>query len=84
MVTNKTLAMAGFYKKMEKTMSKLRLANLFKSKNYIVITETINDGYVEPHYAEEFLEQLEPICENLKQMVREYTLAKSKPLKDKE
>ncbi len=63
-------------------MSKLRLASLLKSKNYIVITETINDGYVEPQYAEEFLEQLEPICENLRLTAREYTLAKSK-IKDK-
>lgn len=57
-------------------MSKLRLASLLKSKNYIVITETISDGHVAPQYAEEFLEELEPICESLKQLAREYSLAK--------
>lgn len=59
-------------------MSKLRLANLLKSKNYIVITETINDGHVEPQYAEEFLEQIEPLVESLRQLAREYTLAQAK------
>lgn len=55
-------------------MSKLRFASLLKTKNYIVITDTINDGHVEPEVAEEFLNILEPICENLKQLVREHTL----------
>lgn len=63
-------------------MSKLRLATLLKSKNYIVITETINDGHVEPQYAEEFLEQIEPLVEHLKQLAREYTLAKQKVSND--
>lgn len=56
-------------------MSKLRLSKaILATKNYVVITDTINDGYVEPQYAEEFLEQIEPIVEHLKQLAREYTL----------
>ena len=58
-------------------MSKLRtVISIIKTKNYIVITDDINDGYVEPHAAHSFLAEVEPILEHLKQTGREYNLQK--------
>ncbi len=49
---------------------------LIATTNYIVITDKINDGYVEPQFAEAFLEQLEPIMDSLKLLARDYKLGK--------
>lgn len=56
-------------------MNKLRLIMaILRTKNYIVITDDVDDGYVEPQHAHDFLELLQPICEHLKQLGREVTL----------
>lgn len=55
-------------------MKKIRLIlSILTTKNYIVITDRINDGYVEPQVAHEYLEMLSPISEYLKQLGAEHT-----------
>jgi hypothetical protein len=57
-------------------MGKVRaIMSLITTKNYIIITDTINDGYVHPQLAHEYLELLLPLTEYLKQAGREYTLS---------
>lgn len=54
-------------------MSKLRaMFSILKTKNYIVITDTISDGYVLPEASLEFALLLDPIQDNLKQQARTF------------
>ncbi len=52
-------------------MSKLRaIYSLIRTKNYVVITDTISDGFVLPEDSLEIALLLDPIQENLKQQAR--------------
>lgn len=60
-------------------MNKLRMIwSLLKTTNYVVITDTINDGYVEPQHAHDFLELIEPLTQHLRVLGREYLLEATK------
>lgn len=48
-------------------MSKLRIIlAILRTRNYIVITDHISDGYVEPQYASDFLGLVEPVADELR------------------
>jgi len=60
-------------------MDKIRpLFELIRTRSFIVITDRINSGKVDPASAEYYLETLEPVMEHLKQLARAYTMEKTK------
>lgn len=60
-------------------MSKFKMiTSVLKTDNYIVITDDINYGSVNPQDAEDYLEVLGQITEMLKESAREYTLSLSR------
>ena len=59
-------------------MSKLRcIISLLSTNNYVVITDSINDGHVEPLAANEFSEQLYQVAQQVDSLAREVNLAHS-------
>lgn len=52
-------------------MSKLRcIVSLLTTKNYVVITDTISDGHVEPYAADAFSDLIGPVYANLIELTR--------------